>query len=63
MLALIVPFVLIIAKAGALTVDIPFDRQELADFLEVDRSGLSAEIGKLVKEGVIKNTKRHFELL
>ena len=50
-------------KAGALTVDIPFDRQELADFLEVDRSGLSAEIGKLVKEGVIKNTKRHFELL
>lgn len=42
---------------------IPFNRQELADFLEVDRSGLSAEIGKLRKEGVIESTKKHFELL
>ena len=50
-------------KAGTLAIDIPFDRQELADFLEVERSGLSVEIGKLVKEGVIKNTKKHFELL
>ncbi len=43
--------------------DIPFDRQELADYLEVDRSGLSAEIGKLQKEGVIVCRKNHFELL
>lgn len=43
--------------------DIPFDRQELADYLEVDRSGLSTEIGKLIKEGVIRSNKRHFELL
>ena len=50
-------------KAGTLAIDIPFDRQELADFLEVERSGLSVEIGKLVKEGVIKNNKKHFELL
>jgi CRP-like cAMP-binding protein len=42
---------------------IPFDRQELADYLEVDRSGLSAEIGKLRKEGIIESTKKHFELL
>ena len=43
--------------------DIPFDRQELADYLEVDRSGLSAEISKLRKEGVLKSNKKHFELL
>ena len=50
-------------KAQSEAFDIPFDRQELADYLEVDRSGLSAEIGKLKKEGVLKNQKNHFELL
>ena len=43
--------------------DIPFDRQELADYLEVDRSGLSAEISKLRNEGVLLSHKKHFELL
>ena len=43
--------------------DIPFDRQELADYLEVDRSGLSAEISKLRAEGILKSNKKHFELL
>ena len=43
--------------------DIPFDRQELADYLEVDRSGLSAEIGKMKKEGIIDCRKNHFELM
>ncbi len=43
--------------------EVPFDRQELADYLEVDRSGLSAEIGKLKKEGIIDSHKNHFELL
>lgn len=43
--------------------EIPFDRQELADYLEVDRSGLSAEISKLRKEGIISSNKKHFELL
>lgn len=43
--------------------NIPFDRQELADFLEVDRSGLSAEISKLKKEGIIDSRKNYFELL
>ena len=50
-------------KAGSLSFDIPFDRQELADFLEVDRSGLSSEIGKLKKEGVIEAEKNRFTLL
>ncbi len=42
---------------------IPFDRQALADYLEVDRSGLSTEIGKLRKEGVLESHKRTFHLL
>ena len=42
---------------------IPYDRQELADYLEVDRSGLSAEISKLRKEGVLESEKNRFRLL
>ncbi len=41
---------------------IPFDRQELADYLEVDRSGLSAEISKLRSEGILESRKKYFEL-
>ena len=41
-------------KCSSNSFDIPFDRQELADYLEVDRSGLSTEIGKLKSEGVIE---------
>ena len=41
---------------------IPYDRQGLADYLEVDRSGLSAEISKLRKEGVLESVKNHFIL-
>ena len=41
---------------------IPFDRQALADYLEVDRSGLSQEISKLKKEGVLDSHKNYFEL-
>lgn len=43
--------------------NIPFDRQELADFLGVDRSGLSVEIGRLKKEGIIDSHKNHFTLI
>ncbi|MBO5212262.1 MAG: Crp/Fnr family transcriptional regulator [Clostridia bacterium] len=50
-------------KAQSDSFDIPFNRQELADYLEVDRSGLSVEISKLKKEGIINNQKRHFVLL
>lgn len=50
------------AEKGAREFDIPFDRQELADYLEVDRSGLSVEIGKLKGEGIIDCNKKHFVL-
>lgn len=42
---------------------IPYDRQELADYLEVDRSGLSAEISKLRREGILECVKNQFILL
>lgn len=48
---------------GSNSFDIVFDRQELADYLEVDRSGLSTEIGKLIKCGAIKSKKSHFEII
>ena len=51
------------AAVGSRRFDIPFDRQDLADYLEVDRSGLSAEIGKMKREGILENRKNHFVLL
>ena len=50
-------------KEGTRSFSVPFDRQALADYLEVERSGLSAEISKLRREGILKSTKNHFELL
>ena len=50
-------------KNGSDSFDIPYDRQELADYLEVDRSGLSVEISKMRREGIIENRKNHFEIL
>ena len=48
---------------GSNSFTIPYDRQELADYLEVDRSGLSAEISKLRKEGILESEKSSFTLL
>ena len=42
---------------------IPFNRQELADYLSVERSAMSAELSKLRDDGVIKFNKNQFELL
>ena len=42
---------------------IPYDRQALADYLEVDRSGLSAEISRLRKEGRLQCEKNRFRLM
>ena len=56
-------YLLIQAKQHGSSFTIPYDRQELADFLEVDRSGLSAEISKLRKENVIDCKRNFFRLL
>ena len=50
-------------KNGSSSFEIPFDRQQLADYLEVERSGLSSEISKLKKEGILDTYKNRFELL
>ena len=49
-------------QRGSLEFDIPYDRQELADYLEVERSGLSAEIGKLRRQGTIEAERRRFKI-
>lgn len=41
---------------------IPYNRQELADYLGVERSAMSAELGKLKKEGTIDFHRNHFTL-
>lgn len=43
--------------------EIPYNRQELADYLEVERSGLSTEISKLCKQGLIEADKKKFKIL
>ena len=50
-------------KAQNRTFTIPYDRQELADYLEVERSGLSAEISKLRNEKVLECRRSTFTLL
>lgn len=49
--------------AGSPSFDIPMDRQQLADYLAVDRSAMSTELGKLRDEGVLEVRKNHFRLL
>lgn len=56
-------YLLIQAKEHGSSFTIPYDRQSLADYLEVDRSGLSAEISKLRKEGILESSKNRFTLL
>ena len=43
--------------------DIPFDRQQLADYLNLDRSAMSKELGRMRDEGLIQTNKNHFILL
>ena len=43
--------------------DIPFDRQQLADYLNLERSALSKELGKMQKDGLISCRKNHFSIL
>ena len=49
-------------RAGSRSFTIPFDRQQLADYLNVDRSALSKELGKMRDEGLIEFRKNAFHL-
>lgn len=50
-------------KCGSNEFDIPFNRQQLADYLNLDRSALSNELGKMRDEGMIEFHKNHFQMI
>ena len=43
--------------------DIPFDRQQMADYLNLDRTALSKELGRMKRDGIISVKKNHFKIL
>ena len=49
-------------RLGKYEFDSPFSRQQLADYLAVERSGLSLELGKMKKDGLLDFHKSHFVL-
>ena len=49
-------------KSNSSIFDIPFNRQQLADYLSVDRSALSNELGKLQAEGILTFNRNRFTL-
>lgn len=51
------------AANGSPTFCIPFNRQQLADFLAVDRSAMSNELCKMRDEGMIKFNRNNFTLI
>lgn len=50
-------------KNSCKTVEISFNRQQMADYLFVDRSALSYELSKLKKEKIIDFNKNRFKIL
>lgn len=51
------------ARCGSRKITVPFDRQQMADYLNVERSALSKELGKMRDEGIIRYRKNVFELV
>ena len=45
-------------RAGSAEFTIPFNRQQLADFLSVERSAMSAELSRMQAEGLIETERR-----
>ena len=50
-------------KQNTASFTIPFNRQQLADFLSVDRSAMSNELCKMRDEGLLEFEKNQFKLL
>lgn len=51
-----------VSAQGSNKIVIPFDRQQLADYLNLDRSALSKELGKMRNDGLIEFNKNTFEI-
>ena len=43
--------------------EIPLNRQEMADYLCLNRSKLSYELSQMQKDGLIRYKKNHFEVI
>ncbi len=50
-------------RHGGAEFDVPFNRQQLADYLSVDRSAMSAELCKMRDEGLLRFRRSHFVLV
>ena len=51
-----------IKKTGQYSFEIPYNRQQLADYLGVDRSAMCGELSRMRKDGLIRYRKNHFEI-
>ena len=51
------------SSLGTTEFDIPFNREQFADYLNVDRTALSKELSNMQSEGLIEFKKNHFKLL
>lgn len=49
-------------QQGSGEVELPFNRQQMADYLNADRSALSGELSKMQKEGLVEYRRNHFLL-
>ena len=56
-------FSLMKQKAGSEYFEIPFNKTELANYLSVDRSAMSAELSKMREEGLIDFDKNEYRIL
>ena len=52
-----------IKRTGSYEFDIPYNRQQLADYLNVERSALSRELSYMKRDGIIDYHKNTFRLI
>ena len=52
-----------IKRTGGYSFDIPYNRQQLADYLSVERSALSNELSLMQRDGLIRYDKNHFVIM
>src|SRR5699024_409624 len=50
------------SRQKSLSIVIPFNRQQLADYLAVERSALSRELSRMKEDGLLTYRKNHFIL-
>lgn len=50
-------------KNGSMEFSIPFNRQQMADYLNLDRSALSKELCRMRDEGILGFNKNNFKLI